>query len=359
MRKTLLLLCVALSSFFNSDAQFSTVAEKLSVLDTIYAQVEIDKLDKFRQQYFTADLFTVSKYRDLSGLILIARKKNYWLAFEMPFDNFSEKNDIHYNGKYFYYETTFHHSSRGNLIANRYLNIIDPEKGFYFELPVMINQENYDPEINDGKSEIKSCNCKIVLEEDRVTSFQFTKTLTDCLGSGVYQIDNDKLIRCRFYDENNYRMSEIRWAGKLATWMTLDDVTAVYPDAVVSKIEDRFGSCAEDERPAYSLTDDADSLAFLFLDTDEKYIRKILVQSPKISCNNIHTGMTAGDVLHLYPAATIVTDLLGDYEYIVLRDPAVRLIFNTTEKNRVAKYRNETMTGLQRPAAKIDYIEIN
>lgn len=359
MKKNILLLCVTLFSFFKSNAQFSILAEKLPVLDTIYTQGEIDKLNQFRQQYFTADLFTVSKYKNLGGLMLIARKKNYWLAFALPSDNFSEKNNISYNGKCFYYTTFSTHASRGNLIANRYLNIINPLKDIYFELPVMINQENYDPEINNGKAEIKSCNCKVVLEQDMITIFQFSNNLTDCLGNGVYKIDNDKLIRYRFYDENNYRMSEVRWAGKLATWMTLDDVTAVYPDAAVSKIEDRFGICADDERPAYSLTEDTDSLAFLFLDTDEKYIRKILVRSDKIKFNNIHTGMTAGDVVKLYPAAAIVTDLLSDNEYIVLKDPAVKLIFNTTEKNRVGKYSHERMTGLQRPSAKIDYIEIN
>lgn len=359
MRKILLLLSVTLSSNLICHAQFSLNAEKLAVLDTIRNQSEIDKLNKSREQYFTADLFTVSKYKNQSGLMLIARKENYWLVYDMPFDNLSEKNIIKYNGKYFYYKTYFTHASRGNLIANESLNIIDPAKAIYFELQIMINQETYDPEIDSGRSVIKSCNCKIIMEQEMITSIQTNNNLSDCLGNGIYTIKNDKLVRHKFYDEKNYRMSEIRWAGKIATWMTLNEVKLIYPDASIEKITDRYSVCAEDERPAYLLKNDTDSLAVLFLDTEENYIQKIVVLSKSISFNKINSDLTIKEVLKYYPDAKLQTDLLSEYEYLYLQDLNIKIVFNTTEKNRIGKYQDEKMTKLLRPSAKIDYIEIN
>lgn len=359
MRKLLLLLCLNTTLHTISNAQFLYRAEKLTVLDTIYENPAIARLNEQRLQYISPDFFTVSKYGNQSGLFLIAKEKNFCLAINLPTGQTSTPDNIKYNGTYIYYETTSSSASRGNLQSSRSFILLHPSKKFYFEIPSMLNEETWNPDIENERSVTKSCNCKISLEQDAITSFQFERGLSDCLGTGKYRITNDSLIKYQHYDESNYRMADIKWAGRIATWMTLNDVKSIYPGAIIEKTVNRFSSCAEDERPAYSIVDENDTLAICFLDGDEKYIQKIIALSNNIRFGKITTGSTAKEVLSIYPKAIIHTDLLSEYEYIFLPELNIKLIFNSTETSRVGKYMKEQYIGLSRPAARIDYIEIN
>lgn len=359
MRGIILLLILLPALFNKTKAQFYFPAEKLAVLDTIYSPSAITQLNEQRLQYISPEYFTVSKYRNLNGMILIAKEKNYWLAINLPADHTYQTDRIKYNGKYFYYETMFSSASRGNLQSYKSFTLIHPINKIYFEIPSMVNEETWNTEIESDRSVIKSCFCKLSIEQDTLTCFQFTKGLSDCLGSGKYMIKNDSLIKFQHYDETNYSFNSVRWAGKIATWMTLNEVKSIYPEASIEKITDRYSVCAEDERPAYLLKNDIDSLAVLFLDTEENYIQKIVVLSKSISFNKINSGLTIKEVLKYYPDAKLHTDLLSEYEYLYLQDLNIKIVFNTTEKNRIGKYQGEKMTKLLRPSAKIDYIEIN
>ena len=359
MRRFLLLLILITSFYTKTNAQFYFQAEKLAILDTIYDQSSITYLNEQRLQYISPEYFIVSKYRNQNGLMLIAREKNYWLAIDLPADYQYQSDRIKYNGTYFYYETRASSASRGLIQSYSIFNIIDPLKKIYFEIPSMVNEETWNPDIESERSVIKSCYCKLSLEQNTVTSFQSVNGLSDCLGSGKYLIQNDSLIKFQHYDESNYCMAEVRWAGKIATWMTLNEAKSIYPGASIEKTTDRYSICADDERPAYSITDNDDTIAIFILDTEEKYIQKIVALSEKIKFSNINTGLTAKEVLRLYPKAKIETDLLSEHEYIVIPTLNIKIVFDTTEKNRVAKYKKEKMTGLLRPAAKIDYIEVN
>lgn len=359
MRGFILLLFLIPAFHFKTNAQFYFPAEKLAVLDTIYDQLSITRLNEQRLQYISAEYFTVSKYGNQNGMMLIAKEKNYWLVIDLPVDHQYQPDRLKYNGTHFYYETLSSSASRGFIQSTRIFNIIDPLKKIYFEIPSMVNEETWNPDIESDRSVIKSCHCKLSFEQNTITSFQFTNGLSDCLGSGKYQIKNDSIIKFQHYDESNYRMTEVRWAGKIATWMTLNEVKSIYPGASIEKNANRYSICADDERPAYSITENNDTLAIIFLDTEEKHIQKIVALSEKFKFSNIHTGLTAKEVLAFYPKAKIETDLLSEQEYITIPSLNIKAVFNTSEKNRVAKYKNEIMTGLVRPAAKIDYIEIN
>ena len=331
----------------------------MEVLDTIFDHATVTKLNESRLQYISFNYFTIPLFKNTGGLILIAKEKNYWLAISLPDDNSYRDIKVRYNGVYLFYETYFTHGSRGINGSYSYFNIIDPVEKICVEVPSMVNLETYNTDTVNSIPETSSCGVKIVFEGNTLTAFA-TGDSPDCLESGSYRIDNNRLMKCKHYDEGHYRMTNVNWAGNISTWMTLAEVKTIYDDATIEKINDLYSICAEDERPAYLIKNANDTTAVVLLDAPtETYIQKIVVFSKNISFKNVSTALTAKQVLNLYPKATLQTDLLSEDEYILLDELKIKIVFRTTENNRVGKYKDEKYINLKRPSAKIDFIEIN
>ncbi|MEO6670557.1 MAG: hypothetical protein ABIN36_13825 [Ferruginibacter sp.] len=342
----------------SGQAQFSYQFEKIKLLDTIFDHDMIKKLRSGTAQYLSPDYFTVLRYKSWSGLMLMAKEKNYWLALSLPDDNDQDLR-LQYNGSYFFYETHFTHGSRGVVGSYSNFNIIDPVNKESISLLSMLNLETYDTDSANSIPVKTSCRSKIIFENNESTVLSFGD-IDECLTGGTYKIADHKLKLVKYYDEAHHRMADVRWAGDIATWMTLDELKRKYSDAGMVKTTDLYSSCAEDERTAYAIVGDKDTIAVVLVDiATETHVQKIIVFSQDILFGNISTALTARQILTLFPKATLDTDLLTEDEYIDLDDLKIRIVFRTTNQNRVGKYKDEKFTGLRRPSAKIDFIEVN
>ena len=359
MQKHLLLLFL-FSIAIKTNAQFTYTFEKMDVLDTIYDNGTILKM-KENSRYLSPDYFTVPGVDKLIGLILIAKEKNYWLALSMPADDSYQDIHLQYTDKYAYYETRLTHAARGILGSETSFNIVDLKQKSYVSFPTNVTLEQWNSEDTNAVPEESSCISTVVFDGNELTAFSTgIGNGAECLESGVYTIENNKLIKIKQYDRQQYRMVPIHWAAEFATWMTIEQIKAANTYVIVNRTEDAYSSCAEDERPAYTVVEGNDTLAVVLTNVaEDKYVEKIIVLSPRIKFGNISTALTAQQVLKLYPKATITASDLTDDEYITLDEITITLVFKNTTTNRVGYYVNENYKKLQRPAAKIDYIQVN
>jgi hypothetical protein len=351
---------ILMMTFYPLKAQFTYEMIHLEVLDTIFDKGAIEKLRKEQLHYLTPDYFTVGVYKKSGGLCLITREGNHWLAVSLPADNSMENRKLQYNGRYIYYETFSTHASRGISGSNGTFNLIDPVRKTYVEVPVTANLETYDTDSEDATGQEISCRSKVILQNDELHVVNFSSGNSDCIQSGVYKIEDRELKKIKHLDESRYAMVDVRWAGKIATYMNLDEIINAYGYATVEPVTDSYSNCAAGEVIAHQITWGNDTLAVVLLNTDDlQLVRTIIVLSDKIPFGKVHKGLSAKELFQLYPKAKLRADLLSDDEYVYLEDLKIKVVFKTTESNRVGKYDDEEYKGLKRPDAVIDFIEVN
>ncbi len=360
MVRRVVCIVILMMTFYPLKAQFTYEMIPLEVLDTIFDKAAIEKLRKEQLHYLSPDYFTVGVYKKSGGLCLIAREGNHWLAISLPADNSMENKKLQYNGTYIFYETFFTHASRGISGSYGNFNLIDPTRKTCVEVPVTVNMETYDTDSEDAIGHETSCDSKVILQNNELHIVSFSSGHSDCIQSGVYKIEDRVLKKVKHLDESRFAMVDVRWAGEIATYMSLDEVKAAYGYATVEPVTDSYSNCAAGEVVAQQITWGNDTLAVVLLNADDlQLVRTIIVLSDKIPFGKVHTGLTAKELFQLYPKAKLHADLLSDDEYVYLEDLQIKVVFKTTEANRVGKYDDEEYMGLKRPEAVIDYIEVN
>lgn len=341
-------------------AQFTYEMTPLEVLDTIYDKGSIDKLRNEQLHYLSPDYFTVGVYKKSGGLCLIAREGSYWLAMSLPADNSMENKKLQYNGTFIFYETFYTHASRGISGSYGNFNLIDPVRKTSVEVLVAVNLETYNIDSEDAIGQETSCRSKVILQNNELHVVSFSSGNSDCIQSGVYKIQDRELKKVKHLDESRYAMVDVRWAGKIATYMSLDEIKTAYGYATVESVTDSYSNCAAGEMVAHLITWGNDTLAVVLLNAEDlQLVRSIIVLSEKIPFGKVHKGLTAKELFQLYPKAKLHADLLSDDEYVYLDDLQIKVVFKTTESNRVGKYDDEEYKGLKRPDAVIDFIEVN
>lgn len=352
----LLSLCCASSL----KAQFFYPFEKLEVQDTIWEEKKINALREgavyLKDNYFirSGDYFG-------NGVALYKKQKNYWLALNLPWDNQQrEISEIKFNGRYLYYETSFSHAARGIVGNYSYFNIIDPDKQSRVEFQSRYYLEQWNSDDENAIPEKTSCSVKIVLDTAEVQMFA-SQLYSEC-NIGLFKITDSGLTKIKRYDDINYRMVPVKWVGKIATGMTLEEFSSLYENTQLEKAPNIYGNCAEDERDGYKVSRDETPILYFIMDQDELHISGIIILSPEFYFRNIHCGMTAGEVLKNYPEARLRKDLLSEQEFLFIEELGIDLVFNTTEENRVGLYRydrklsDEVYKKLVRKDAVVDWI---
>lgn len=360
MVRSVVCIVILMMTFYPLKAQFTYEMIPLEVLDTIFDKAAIEKLRKEQLHYLSPDYFTVGVYKKSGGLCLIAREGNRWLAMSLPADNSMENKKLQYNGTYIFYETFSTHASRGISNSNGTFNLIDPVRKTCVEVPVTANLETYNTDSEDATGQAISCRSNVILQNNELHVVSFSSGNSDCIQSGVYKIEDRELKKVKHLDESRYAMVDVRWAGKIATYMNLDEVKSAYGYATVEPVTDSYSNCAAGEVVAQQITWGNDTLAVVLLNADDlQLVRTIIVLSDKIPFGKVHKGLTAKELFQLYPKEKLQADLLSDDEYVYLDDLQIKVVFKTTEANRVGKYDDEEYKGLKRPDAVIDFIEVN
>ena len=139
--------------------------------------------------------------------------------------------------------------------------------------------------------------------------------------------------------------------------MTLADVKAVHPKANIKEVPNKYGNCADDDYTGYEIRERNKLIAFVILNTDQK-IKRIVVTSPKFKFNGVNTKSTVDDILKHHPEAKLSMNSLDDWEYIYLQNPDMTIGFETDENSRIGIYDDETVVGIKRKSASVDFIII-
>ncbi|MBK8416848.1 MAG: hypothetical protein IPL22_21470 [Bacteroidetes bacterium] len=137
-----------------------------------------------------------------------------------------------------------------------------------------------------------------------VVSFSWNHS--DWIQSGAYKIEDRLLKKVKHFDESRYAMVDVRWAGEIATYMSLDEVKAAYGYATVEPVTDSYSNCAAGEMVAHLITWGNDTLAVVLLNAEDvQLVQNIIVLSDKIPFGKVHKGLTAKELFQLYPKRKI------------------------------------------------------
>jgi len=388
---------VLLFSLAASQAQNGYVYkfDKMPVIIKTFA--EIEKLQAEAEVY-DANLFytTNCPVGNTATSAIAYRKGKEWKVYETPFGGtfrtsagFSGYSD---DRNYAYFEVNYTAGGNDFEVDNIDFYIIDLvngsctgfEKDEYRHNWEYLQQDNSEELVKNSYYSVKS---NIIIEGNKFTIMKSvfseadldTATYTDGLNyqygkygsqSGIYEIEDRKLVKTHYYNDATMRMQPIVYAGKLASGMVLRDVIDVYnPDEglVVLKEVPRFTYGDDSDEMGYEVWWEDKLQYFLIVpnpDTDVKRIAGLTVISPEIEVHGLHTGMPVGEILKKFPNAKLHIDLINEWEYLYINEYNVRLTFKTDEENRIAKYKYSKKTGEDEAVKvidkdrKLDYISV-
>lgn len=165
-------------------------------------------------------------------------------------------------------------------------------------------------------------------------------------------------------------MRPIQFAGGVAKGMVVRDIIDVYSpyDAALElKQVPRFTYGDDSDEMGYEVWFEEKLRYFLIvpdLYADVKRITGLVVVSPEIEVDGLHTGMEIGEILKRYPNAKLNIDLINDWEYLYIKEPGLRLTFKTGETNRIAEYtynkntQDHEMVTIKDKKRKLDLITV-
>lgn len=367
--------------------------EKLPSVTNIKDFREITKLKQEASEIFDANFFYTTNYQidNIISSAIVYRKGNDWTIYETPFGGdrmFPHFVGYSENKQYAFFQVeSISHIARGSETSSTGFYIIDLVNGsfVYFEKEYYqhhwwFSEENISHHsIYSTKSQIIVENKKlIVLESEFAVWYEGSEKneLDEKFGkydsqSGIYEIQEQKLVKTHYYDRTTKRMNPIIYAGKIGLGMVLRDVTDIYNTSygIELKKVPQFVYGYDSEKNGFELWVSDKPLYFIIAPDPFSEIRRIehlTVLSPEISVHGLHTDMTIKNVLDKYPNAELKIDLVNDWEYIYLRNLNLRLEFKTNKDNRIAQYKlnekneNEDFiaTKILNENRKIDFITI-
>ena len=187
--------------------------------------------------------------------------------------------------------------------------------------------------------------------------------------SGIYEIQEQKLIKTHYYDIYAKKMKPIIYAGNLGVGMVVRDIYDIYNYGTIELRETpQWVYGYDSEELGYELWVSEKLLYFLIIPdfySDIRRIEYLTVISPDIFIKGLHTGMTVEDILQQYPKAVLNIDDLNDWEYIYIPELKIILEFQSEKHNRIAQYKLNEKDGslnaikILDKTRKVDFITVS
>lgn len=396
MKHTAILLLILYTLFSNAQERNIYVFEKLSVIDTIRNPLEINRL-KSEANIIDSNLFLIENYQkdNLYLSILVFRKDKNWIVYETPFEMYkafvgfkgysNERNYAFFEIEYFGYGTNYN-----TEISELY--IIDLVNDSYTAFQSKSYYHSFDHK-EDGKPifiDYSMNTSQIIINNKMITVIESNiyfggEKENNCsqygaydTKSGIYEIQDQKLIKTHYYDTNTKQMKPLIYAGNVAIGMALRDFIGSNNWSIeeVSCLNYGYDVCYSEETGEENGMEiwligqygkKEELLYFLIVPdrySDVKRIEYLTVISPEIEVHGLYTDMTVEDVFSKHPDAKSYIDLISDWEYIYIENLNLKVIFKTDKHNRIAQYKlNEKdgsaiMTKISDKTRKVDFIEI-
>ena len=374
---TLFLLAVAAVS--QAQLYHTIPFEPLDYSDTLRA----GELDQLRTHYEL--IMPDGTYHPLpdtvdanDGLILISEQQG--MLFDHLVYEEGQRNWSHgpvsrsADGRYFLVTIRQTNFSRGQETADDELWIIDPRNATVAKVEsYSYNFEwTIDPDTEEQTDSKTSLITQALLQGEELTLLNSCAEQTErvlCADpGGVYLIGNGALTRTKDYDPDRLCMVPLRYADPIATGMWLRDVERIYGYGT-------FSAAAQLDyglEPSYQndsglvVTDGNNPMCFVRMreGAQKERIKDIVAISPTYSIGGVHTGITCAELIARYPKLVLRIDPVTGWEIADIEEPAVRITFRTSEKERVGRYTTVKATGdpvfqqIARPSAAIDLITV-
>ncbi len=353
-----------------SQEKYSYEFEKIIATDTISAQDQIADIVSGAELY--DGKFLISYYENDRIPLLYKKEKDILISYNLDFADETNYELIKQsaNKQYLFITGKGSHSARQTEFGYKTFYTIDVQNNKFVNFQYYSSMTFWAPNEEDPAGftvtqEFTVTNSQLLIIEDIITVLSYFVSLTneatrdnDVIKSGEYIIEESQIKKVKYYDENSMTFRPIRYAGKMAIGMTLDDVKLIYTDVDFVEKENSYRTCADENQQGFEIYDGTELLAFVPNELSENKILNLIILSPKINFGKISTNSTAQQILKTYPKSNVRLDSLSDWEHIYIAELNIELVFKTNENNRIAAYKKEVFSKLKNGSAKSDFIVI-
>jgi len=333
----------------------------LSPIDTISSLENVEKLKRIDHLKNDNYFFAVG-YRNKDGLFFLKKNRNKWIVFDFEFNLIFGSNNsiskIQKESENFISIQIYRAPSGSCSNIYGFLSLLDIENCKIVNFSNYNSTECYD---TNGKVSSKG-ECKADLEvKNDIIKINSTKKHDDglyCAESAEYRIENNTLIKTKYYSEATKTFFPIRCFENICTGRNFNDFKKEFPKATFKEI------------PLFAYGYDSDKLGYemsingkvqIFLAVSEEKIAGISFVSPVYEFNGINTTTTILEVFEKYPKIKIHIDLISGWEYVYLKKERIKLNFKTDTSTSIGIYGDDPedgTTSIKRKNAKIDFIQL-
>lgn len=347
------LMLFAIQFTMNAQSKFVIPFHPLSCVDSL--KIDDPKVAKLKEKATTqGNTYFISYIEDSFATYLKPEKiwitrlgSKYYKAYALDFVTnlprfYYQFSDTSANSRYlllseFY---TYHDGFEGNAGNLYFIDLFSPKV-------LSIPEHRYDY-FNDGEnSEENKAKSAIGLEDDRLTiltSYSMNGEYanenlieSDILPSGIYQFQDTVLRKVKEFHLMGHSFKPVRYFAKVALGMTLEDIKAIYPNAVFTEtVANNYGDIHDNDKTGFEMMVDSQLLMFVWFKNE--VCTQLYGISKKESIGNVSAATTIEQLLKLYPYATLKIDLLSDMEYLYIAELDVSIHFESSDNTRIGVY---------------------
>lgn len=370
--KQRIIILILLHNFFISFGQEKYVYqfEKIETIDSIQEKEVLD--DLLNDVKLFDNKFFISYYGNDRIPTLYKKEKDFCLSLNLDFSDETNYNiiGISENKQFIYINGEGNHSARQTEFGFKYLYIVNLKNNTFIQIQYYSSLVFWEPDENDPNGfnvtkENTVNSSKIVLTENGLTVVSDFFSITndekidyDIIQSGVYELDEFKLKKTKYYDAELMKFKPIKYVGDIAIGMTLEDLKLIYPYVSFIEKENDYNTCAEENITGFEVWDGNELLGYVSNNITENRIKNFIAISPTFNFGKLNVNSTAKQVLKYYPKSNVRLDSLTDWEHIYIKELNIELIFKTKETNRIGKYKNEEFVKLNNGELKVDFIKV-
>lgn len=389
MKNIFLLVCFFCLKTLQAQDRYLYEFEKLPNVSLVKDYREIEKFKQEATNIFDACLFYTTHYlvNNVISSAIFYRKGDDWIVYETPFGG--DRMFLHFVGysddkQYAFFQVeSISHIARGSETNSSEFYIIDLENATFTNFETNYYQHHwwYSDEDNTSFDSFYSIKSQIIIdgnklvvlesdfhigeEDNKKDEFYEDFGLHDSQ-SGIYEIQDQKIVKTHYYDSKTKRMKPIIYAGEIAIGMVLRDIMEIYNPSYGIELKEvpQFTYGYDSEEIGYELWVSDKPLYFMIIskhNSEIKRIKQLTVLSPEISVQGFNTGMSLENILNKYPKAKLNIDLINDWEFIFIKELNVKFVFKTNNSNRIGFYPTDFEDGtrkIKRPNVTIDFIQI-
>jgi len=336
----------------NAQSKFVIPFHPLSCVDSL--KMDDPKVAKLKEKATTqGNDFFISYIQDSFATYLKPEKiwitrlgDKYYKAYALDFVT---------NLPRFYYQFSGTSVNERYLLLNEFITfigVIERNAGnlYFIDLKSMqvlsIPEHRYDHLNNENSKETKAKSA-FGLKNDRLTiltSYAMNGKYanenlieSDILPSGIYQFQDTVLRKVKEFHLMGHSFKPVCYFAKVALGMTLEDIKAIYPNAIFTKtVANNYGYYDNNEQMGYEISVEGELLMFVYM--TRSICSQIYGLNKKYSIGNVSTATTIEQLLKLYPYATLKIDLLSDMEYLYIDELGVSIHFESSDSNRIGVY---------------------